>query len=111
MVLTRAFACATPVVASDIEGYAQVADHDETGILVPPGDSAALADAVIQLLEDEERRRAFGVCARKAAEAYSWEHDRCAARRDLRATHGACAGGEGGGVSRIRLPRGAASAA
>lgn len=73
MVLTRAFACATPIVASDIEGYAQVADHDETGILVPPGDSAALADAVIQLLEDEERRRAFGVCARKAAEAYSWE--------------------------------------
>ena len=42
MVLTRAFACATPVVASDIEGYAQVADHDETGILVPPGDAQAL---------------------------------------------------------------------
>ena len=43
MVLTRAFACATPVVASDIEGYAQVADHGETGILVPPGDAQALA--------------------------------------------------------------------
>lgn len=73
MVLTRAFACATPVVASNIEGYAQVADHDETGILVEPGDAEALAAAMVELLEDEERRRAFGAAARKAAEPYSWE--------------------------------------
>jgi phosphatidylinositol alpha-mannosyltransferase len=73
MVLTRAFACATPVVASNIEGYAQVADHDETGILVPPGDADALAAAVVELLEDEERRYAFGAAARKAAEPYSWD--------------------------------------
>ncbi len=73
MVLTRAFSCATPVVASNIEGYAQVADHDETGILVPPGDVDALAEAVIELLGDEERRRAFGAAARTAAEAYSWD--------------------------------------
>jgi phosphatidyl-myo-inositol alpha-mannosyltransferase len=73
MVLTRAFACSTPVVASNIEGYAQVADHDETGILVPPGDPNALAGAVIELLEDEERRSAYGAAARKAAEPYSWD--------------------------------------
>jgi phosphatidyl-myo-inositol alpha-mannosyltransferase len=73
MVLTRAFACATPVVASDIEGYAQVADHDETGILVPPGDVDALAEAVIELLGDEDRRRAYGAAARTAAEVYSWD--------------------------------------
>ena len=72
MVLTRAFACATPIVASNIEGYAQVADHHETGILVPPGDSSALATAVVELLQDEERRRAYGAAARKAAEPYSW---------------------------------------
>jgi len=73
MVLTRAFACATPVVASNIEGYAQVADHDQTGILVPPGDPNALAGAVIELLEDEERRSVYGAAARKAAEPYSWD--------------------------------------
>ncbi|HXV57361.1 MAG TPA: glycosyltransferase family 4 protein [Gaiellaceae bacterium] len=73
MVLTRAFACATPVVASDIEGYAQVADHDETGILVPPGDVDALADGLLALLEDEPRRRQLGVEARAAAEEYSWD--------------------------------------
>ncbi|MGH3041293.1 MAG: glycosyltransferase, partial [Gaiellaceae bacterium] len=56
----------------------QVADHDETGILVPPGDSSALAAAVVELLEDEERRCALGAAARKAAEPYSW--DRIAAQ-------------------------------
>jgi phosphatidylinositol alpha-mannosyltransferase len=73
MVLTRAFACATPVVASDIEGYAQVADHGETGMLVPPGDAGALGAAVVALLEDEDHRRALGAAARKAAEPYSWD--------------------------------------
>jgi phosphatidylinositol alpha-mannosyltransferase len=72
MVLTEAFSCATPVVASDIEGYSQVAGP-ETGILVPPGDVHALGAALIELLEDEERRRALGVAARAAAEPYSWD--------------------------------------
>jgi phosphatidylinositol alpha-mannosyltransferase len=73
MVLTRAFSCSTPVVASNIEGYAAVADHDETGILVPPGDPTSLATAVVDLLQDEERRRSYGAAARKAAEPYSWD--------------------------------------
>jgi phosphatidylinositol alpha-mannosyltransferase len=73
MVLTRAFACATPVVASDISGYRDVMT-DETGLLVPPGDPAALADAVTELLADEPRREAFGATARKLAqERYSWD--------------------------------------
>src|SRR5947207_2499003 len=73
MVLTRAFACATPVVASDITGYRDVMSP-ETGVLVPPGDPAALAGAVVALLEDEERRRALGASARALAIArYSWD--------------------------------------
>jgi len=73
MVLTRAFACATPVVCSDIEGYRDVAGP-ETSILVPPADSDALAEAVIGLLENEPRRRALGEAARiVAAERYSWK--------------------------------------
>jgi phosphatidyl-myo-inositol alpha-mannosyltransferase len=73
MVLTRAFACGTPVVASNIEGYAQVADHDETGILVQPGDADALATAMLELLQDEDRRVEYGAAARLAAEPYSWD--------------------------------------
>jgi phosphatidylinositol alpha-mannosyltransferase len=72
MVLTRAFACATPAVASDIEGYAAVATP-ESAVLVPPGDHAALAAALIEVLEDEPRRRALGEAARKVAEGYSWD--------------------------------------
>jgi phosphatidylinositol alpha 1,6-mannosyltransferase len=46
---------------------------DETGLLVPPGDRAALVDAVCSLLGDESRRRAFGAAARAYAEQrYSW---------------------------------------
>jgi len=72
MVLTRAFACAAPVVASDIGGYRDVMT-DETGVLVPPGDPGALADAVSGLLEDEPRRQRLGESARRLAqERYSW---------------------------------------
>src|SRR5690349_14692 len=52
MVLTRAFACALPVVASDIPGYRDVVTS-ETAVTVPPGDPAALAEAVCGLLADE----------------------------------------------------------
>ncbi len=73
MVLTRAFACATPVVCSDITGYRDVMTP-KTGLLCPPGDSAALADAIESLLADEPRRAAFGAAARQVAiTKYSWE--------------------------------------
>jgi phosphatidyl-myo-inositol alpha-mannosyltransferase len=72
MVLTRAFACATPVVASDIDGYREVMTK-EAGVSFPPGDERALADAVVGLLEDERRRAMLGEGARRlAVERYSW---------------------------------------
>jgi phosphatidylinositol alpha-mannosyltransferase len=72
MVLTRAFATATPAVASDIEGYAAVAD-ESSAVLVPPGDYAAVARTLVELLSDERRRVALGTGARKVAESYSWD--------------------------------------
>jgi phosphatidylinositol alpha-mannosyltransferase len=73
MVLTRAFACATPVIASDIPGYRDVMTP-ETSLPVPPGDPAALADAVCALVVDEPRREALGAAARAhAIEHYSWD--------------------------------------
>jgi phosphatidylinositol alpha-mannosyltransferase len=73
MVLTRAFASATPVVASDIDGYRDVMTPD-TGFSVPPGDPEALTDALVELLADEDRRCRLGLAARRVAEErYSWD--------------------------------------
>jgi phosphatidylinositol alpha-mannosyltransferase len=73
MVLTRAFACATPVVASDIPGYREVVTP-ETAVSVPSGDVEALVDAVDELLADEPVREEMGEAARRLAiDRYSWE--------------------------------------
>jgi phosphatidyl-myo-inositol alpha-mannosyltransferase len=72
MVLTRAFACALPAIASDIPGYREVLD-EAASVAVPPGDSDALVDAIAQLVDDEPRRSALGEAARAlAVERYSW---------------------------------------
>jgi phosphatidylinositol alpha-mannosyltransferase len=72
MVLTRAFACALPVVASDIPGYREVLDPSAS-VVVPPGEPAALVEAVAALVDDEPRRVALGEAARAlAVELYAW---------------------------------------
>jgi len=73
MVLTRAYASATPVVASDIDGYREVMTK-EAAVSFPAGDERALVDALVRLLEDEPRRAALGEGARRVAlERYSWD--------------------------------------
>jgi phosphatidylinositol alpha-mannosyltransferase len=73
MVLTRAYACATPVIASDIDGYREVMTK-EAAVSFPAGDERVLADALVGLLEDEPRRAALGEGARRLAiERYSWD--------------------------------------
>jgi glycosyltransferase involved in cell wall biosynthesis len=72
MVLTRAFACSLPVVASDIPGYREVTTP-ETAISVVPDDPVALTEAVAALLADEPRRVEMGVAARALAlDRYAW---------------------------------------
>ena len=72
MVLTRAFACATPVVASVIPGYRDVMPP-EPSVGVPPGDVEALVEAVDELLADEREREELGAAARQLAiDKYSW---------------------------------------
>jgi phosphatidyl-myo-inositol alpha-mannosyltransferase len=73
IVLTRALACATPVVASDIPGYRAVMTP-ETSVAFPAGDDRALADAVVSLLDDEPRRLSLGAAGRRLVEEhYSWD--------------------------------------
>jgi len=61
------------VVASDIGQIAEVVEHGRTGLLVPPGDLAALVEALEALVVDPALRQRMGVTAATAAEAFTWE--------------------------------------
>src|SRR3954447_26082108 len=74
MVLTEAFAAGTPVVASDIAGYRDVARDGVDGVLVPPGDPAALGEALHELAVDPARRASMGAAARERAQRFAWEN-------------------------------------
>ncbi len=54
LVLLEAMAAQTPVVASDIDGYRDVVTNDQDGVLVPPGDAAALAHALLAVIDDAQ---------------------------------------------------------
>ena len=63
-VLLEALSAATPVVATDVGGVAEVVKSGATGLLVPPRDSRALADGIVALLSDPERARSLGRAGR-----------------------------------------------
>jgi phosphatidylinositol alpha-mannosyltransferase len=74
IVLLEAMACGKPVVASNIEGYATVLSHNEEGLLVPKGDAASLAQALLSLLNDRALRETMGEKGKVKAKKYSWEN-------------------------------------
>jgi phosphatidylinositol alpha-mannosyltransferase len=73
IVLLEAMAAGLPIVASNIEGFASVLTHGVQGLLVLPGDEHALADALLELLDDEPARRRMGEHGSLHAEDYSWD--------------------------------------
>jgi glycosyltransferase involved in cell wall biosynthesis len=58
-----------PVVATTVGGLPEAIDDGETGLLVPPGDDAALAEAIVMLLRDDALRRRMGEEGRRRLEA------------------------------------------
>ena len=72
IVLLEGMAAGRPVVASDIPGYAAVVRDGVDGVLVPPGDSGALAGALADILGDPTRARAMGQAGRERARRYDW---------------------------------------
>jgi len=59
-VLKEAMALGKPVVATDIGGAREIIEHGKTGLVVPPRDSEALAQAIKQILQREDRGRSMG---------------------------------------------------
>jgi phosphatidylinositol alpha-mannosyltransferase len=72
MVLTEAFAAGTPVVASDIAGYRDVVRDGVDGVLVPPANPQALAEALRDLYEEPERHAAMARAATRDVERFAW---------------------------------------
>lgn len=70
----EAMAAGLPVVATSAGGFLDSVEPGRTGLLVPRGDSQALADAILILVEDRELRERFGAAGRaRALELYSFD--------------------------------------
>lgn len=72
IVLLEAMAAGTPIVASDIDGYRWVVEPGQEGLLVPPRSPRHLANAIIGLANDPDRRKRMGEAGRRKALNYSW---------------------------------------
>lgn len=74
IVLLEALACGTPVISTDIVGVAADVRANNAGIIVPPKDHEALAEAILTLLGDAKLAQQMGDAGRRLVEAkYTWE--------------------------------------
>jgi glycosyltransferase involved in cell wall biosynthesis len=70
----EAMASGKPVIAADHGGPREMVIHGETGLLIPPGDATALADAILQIIENDVfRRRAGEAGRRRVAQEFSMQ--------------------------------------
>ncbi|MBM4020036.1 MAG: glycosyltransferase family 4 protein, partial [Planctomycetes bacterium] len=72
-VLMEAMAAGVPVIASDVAGVRDLLEDGRAGVIVPPGDAAALAAAIRRLWNDEAARRRLAAAGRDAVRKYAWE--------------------------------------
>jgi len=73
LVILEAMAGEVPIVATNMGGIPDAVKDGENGLLVPPGDSEALADAIIYLLENENVRERMGKNGKKKVKYYTWK--------------------------------------
>jgi glycosyltransferase involved in cell wall biosynthesis len=63
--LTEAMAMAKPVVATAVEGVPELVIHNKTGLLVPPCNESAIANAIIYLIRNPKKAKQMGQTAQK----------------------------------------------
>ena len=73
LVILEAMASGLPVVVTPNTGAEDIVTHGRDGMIVPARDAGALADALLELYEDEPRRRAMGDAAARTAASWSWD--------------------------------------
>lgn len=69
----EALASGLPVVATPNTGAADIITHGHEGLIVPVRDAAALAEALLELYEDESKRRAMAEAAAETAGKWTWD--------------------------------------
>jgi glycosyltransferase involved in cell wall biosynthesis len=69
-VIIEAMAAACPVVSTQLAGIPESVEHEQTGLLVPPGDTIALIDALERLIRDSELRLQYGRAGRTRIEEH-----------------------------------------
>jgi L-malate glycosyltransferase len=72
----EAWACAVPVVSTRVGGVPYLVDDGRTGILVPPQDPQALADAALAVIEQPALRASLAQAGQREAQRYTWEQVR-----------------------------------
>ncbi len=73
IVFLEAMASGLPIVATTAAAIPEVVPHRRAGLLVPPGDVGALAEALIELLRNPDQRAAYGAFGQAHVTAYDWE--------------------------------------
>lgn len=68
----EAMASGIPIVGSDVGGIPDVVVDGKNGIIVPPNDSRLLANAILNLLDDDSLRARLGKNGKKMVSSYSW---------------------------------------
>ena len=70
----EACACEKPVVVSNVGGLAEIVENNKSGLIVPPADPEATADALEKLILDKELRKRLGKKGREIVrEKYFWD--------------------------------------
>jgi len=72
-IIIEAMASSTPIVASDISGFASVMTNEKEGLMVPPKDEAAMSRAIKQLIENPGLRAQLSIGGRITVDQYRWD--------------------------------------
>ena len=73
IVALEGMATRTPIIVSDVGGLSEIVDHRWTGIKVPPDNSTALAEAIIDLIDNEKLKKTVVKNAmEKLIHVYDW---------------------------------------
>jgi glycosyltransferase involved in cell wall biosynthesis len=87
--MTEAMAVGVPVVATGVSGIPEVVQDGESGLLVPPDDPDALADAIDRVLADDALRHRLAAGARRAVADFDLASSAALLRRLFREGPGA----------------------